>query len=91
MANHRIKHWTVRRSRRRVAGYWEVRNGKGVVAIVYTTEDDAREMAASPKYKASLKHLLAIVRMHEGELRASELAKYEAAVKLVHEIEGGAP
>lgn len=87
----RIRNWTVRRSRRRVAGYWEVRNGKGVVAIVYTTEDDAREMAASPKYKASLKHLLAIVRMHEGELRASERAKYEAARALVHEVEGGSP
>ena len=87
MPNHRIKHWTVRRSRRRVAGYWEVRNGKGVVAIVYTSEADAREMAAAPKLLGSLKHLLAIVRMHEGELRASEKAKYEAARTLVNELE----
>jgi hypothetical protein len=51
----RIKHWTVRRSRRRVAGYWEVRNTHGIVAIVYTTEADAQCMAAAPKLHAYVK------------------------------------
>ena len=85
MSNNRIKHWTVRRSRRRVAGYWEVRNTHGVVAVVYTTESDAREMANSPKYKGSLKHMVAIVRLRT-DLRASERAKYDAAVKLLGEL-----
>jgi hypothetical protein len=84
----RIKHWTARRSRRRVAGYWEVTNTRGVVAIVYTTQADAELMAVAPKLLGSLKHLTAIVRMHEGELRASERAKYEAARALVNELEG---
>lgn len=85
VANHRIKHWTVRRSRRRIAGYWEIRNTHGVVAVVYTTEADAREMANALKYKGSLKHMVAIVRLRT-DLRASERAKYEAAVKLVAEV-----
>ena len=88
MPNHRIKHWTVRRSRRRVAGYWEIRNTRGVVAIVYTTEGDAQEMAGAPKLLGSLKHMIAIVRLREGELRAFEKAKYEAAKTLVNELEG---
>lgn len=86
MANHRIKHWTVRRSRRRVAGYWEVRNTTGVVAVVYTSEADAREMANSPKYKGALKRLIAIVRFREPSLRASERAKLADAVALIGEV-----
>lgn len=81
----RIKHWTVRRSRRRVAGYWEVVNGKGVVAVVYTTEADAREMANAPKYRGCLKHMIAIVRLRT-DLRASERAKFEAAQALLAEV-----
>jgi len=84
------KHWTVRRSRRRLAGYWEICNTRGVVAIVYTTEADARLLAASSKLQGCLKHLIAIVRMREGELRASEKAKYEAARALINELEKSA-
>lgn len=68
---------------------WAVKNSRrDPVAIVYTGESDARLMASSLRQLGSLKHLLAIVRMHEGELRASEKAKYAAAQALVKEIEG---
>jgi hypothetical protein len=68
---------------------WAVRNGhRDPIAIIYTGEADARLMAASPRLLGSLKHMIAIVRMHEGELRASEKAKYAAAQTLVKEIEG---
>jgi hypothetical protein len=67
--------------------WWEVRNGKrDALAVVYTGKPDACFMAAAPRLLTELKHLIAIVRMHEGELRASELAKLDAAVKLVNEL-----
>lgn len=72
----RIKHWTVRRSRRRVAGYWEVCNTRGVVAIVYTTEADARLMAAAPKF----------CRYAEKQARAGDAA----AAALINELEKSA-
>lgn len=84
MAN-RIKHWTVRRSRRRVAGWWEVRNTHGVVAIVYTTQADAELLAAAPKLLGCLKHLIAIVRLAPN-LRASAKAKLADAEALVWEV-----
>ena len=69
---------------------WSVRNTHyDPIAIVYTHEADARLMAASLRLLGSLKHMVAIVRMHEGELRASERAKYEAARALVNELNGG--
>lgn len=68
---------------------WAVLNGhRDPVAIVYTTESDANLLAASPKLFGSLKHLIAIVRLHEGELRASAKAKLEQARNLVNELEG---
>lgn len=87
MAN-RIKHWTARISKRRIHPYWEVVNGRGQVAVVYTTEADAKLLAAAPRLLGSLKHLEAIVRLHEGELRASARAKLEAARALINELEG---
>lgn len=91
MADH-PKHWTVRRSRRRVAPFWEVRNTRGVVAVVYGTKADADCMASAPrvtfelgKAVAELKSLIAIVQRHEGELRASEKASLERARALINE------
>lgn len=85
MAN-RIKHWTAHISKRRVHPFWEVANGRGTVAVIYTGEADARLMAAAPRLLGSLKHLDAIVRLHEGELRASAKAKLEAARHLIDEL-----
>lgn len=69
---------------------WSVRNThRDPVAVVYTTEADARLMAASLNLLGSLKHMVAIVRLREGELRASEKAKYEAARALINELNGG--
>lgn len=45
----RIKHWTVRRSRRRSAGFWEIVNTRGVVFICYGNESDARLAALAPR------------------------------------------
>lgn len=49
MANNRIKHWTVRRSRRRSAGFWEIVNTRGVVFVCYGNESDARLAALAPR------------------------------------------
>jgi len=45
----RIRHWTARRSRRRRAPFWEVRNTRGAVAVVYGSKADAELMAAAPR------------------------------------------
>ena len=64
-----------------------VRNShRDPVAIVYTTEDDAKLLAASLRMLSELKHLIAIVRMREGELRASERAALARARALVEEL-----
>lgn len=55
-------------------------------AIVYTTEDDAKLLAASLRMLSELKHLIAIVRMREGDLRASERAALARALALVEEL-----
>jgi len=96
MANGRIRHWTVRHSRRRVAGYWEIRNTTGIVGICYRGKDEAECMASAPRVTAQrnravaeLKHLIAIVRLREGDLRASERAALARAEALVSEINGG--
>lgn len=68
---------------------WSVRNTHhDPIAIVYTHQQDAELMAASLRLLGSLKHLIAIVRLHEGELRASAKAKLEQARNLVNELEG---
>ena len=68
---------------------WSVRNThRDPIAVVYTNEADARLLAASLNLLGSLKHMIAIVRLREGELRASERAKYEAARALVNELNG---
>ena len=73
--------WNLRRR------WWEILNGRrDPVAAAINTKSDACLMAASPRLLGSLKHLIAIVRMHEGDLRASERAKLDAAVALVNEL-----
>ena len=77
--------WRVIKSRRQGWAY-EVRNThRDPVAVVYTTEADARLLAASLNLLGALKHMVAIVRLRT-DLRASERAKYEAAVKLLGEL-----
>jgi hypothetical protein len=85
MSNH-PRHWTARRSKRRVAPYWEVRNTRGVMAVVYGKQDDAELMAAAPRLLTELKHQIAIVQPREGDLRASERALLERARALVSEL-----
>ena len=80
--------WTVKFNRRR--GWWEVRNGhRDPICVVYSSEADARLIAAALNLFSKVKHLIAIVRMHEGELRASAKAKLDEARALVAELNGG--
>lgn len=66
--------------------WWEVLNGqRDQVAFGINTKAEAVAMAASLKLIGSLKHMVAIVRLRT-DLRASERAKYEAAVKLIGEV-----
>ena len=82
--------WHAGAMRIRKANTWSVRNTRyDPIAVVYTGQADAELMARAPKLLGSLKHMIAIVRMHEGELRASEKAKLAAAEALVSEINGG--
>lgn len=77
--------WNIRRR------WWEILNGRrDPVAAAINTKPDAELMAASPRLLGSLKHMVAIVRMHEADLRASERAKLDAAVALVNELNGSA-
>lgn len=67
----------------------EVRNtSRDPVAIVFTNKYDAQLMAGSLKLLDSLKHLIAIVRMFEPQLRVSAKAKLAQAIALVDELEG---
>lgn len=66
----RMKHWTARRSKRRVAPFWEVRNTCGVVAVVYTTEADAHLMAMAPKFCRYVKK-----QAERGDAEAAALVK----------------
>jgi len=78
--------WRVVKTKRQGWAY-EVRNGhRDPVAIVYTTEDDARLLAASLRLLGSLKHMVAIVRMREGDLRASERAALARVRALIEEL-----
>lgn len=81
--------WRAVRNTIRRRPFWEVRNThRDPIAIVYTHEADARLMAASLRLLGCLKYMVAIVRLREGELRASEKAKYEAARALINELNG---
>jgi len=80
--------WRVVKTKRQGWAY-EVRNGhRDPICVVYSSEADARLIAAALNLLSMVKHLIAIVRLHEGELRASAKAKYEAARALVDELEG---
>lgn len=80
--------WRVVKSRRQGWAY-EVRNGhRDPICVVYSSEADARLIAAALNLLSCLKHMIAIVRMHEDELRASAKAKYEAARALINELNG---
>jgi len=82
--------WRAARMSIRGRETWSVRNTHyDPIAVVYTHQPDAELMARSLRLLGCLKHLIAIVRLHEGELRASAKAKYEAARALVSELEGG--
>jgi len=78
-----IRNWRVRRSPRRLASFWEIKNGRGVIAVVYSDETDARDMGNALKYKGSLKHLIAITEQFEDQLRASARAKLNQARALI--------
>ena len=86
MANHRIKGWTVRRTPRRVHGFWEIRNGRGTLGVWYGDESSAKKAAAAPRMLTELKHVEAILRMREGELRASEKATLARIRALIAEV-----
>ena len=80
--------WSVRETPHKPWRF-EVRNSRrDPLAVVYSSQADAELMARSPKLLGCLKHKIAIVRMHEGELRASEKAKLAAAEALVSELNG---
>lgn len=81
----RIRNWHVKRSTRRVAGFHRIVNSTREIGVCYGTREEAELMAAAPKLLGALKHLTAIVRLRT-DLRASERAKYEAAVKLLAEV-----
>jgi len=77
--------WTVKFNKHR--NWWEIHNGhRDPIAIVYTTEDDARLLGTSLRQLGVIKHLIPIVRMREGDLRASERAALARARALVEEI-----
>ena len=76
----------ITRARRHLTEIRDAHND--TVAMVYTN-GDSRVIVRALDLLGNLKHLLAIVRMREGELRASEKAKYEAARALVNELNGG--
>jgi hypothetical protein len=80
MSNH-PRHWTARRSKRRVAPYWEVRNTRGVMAVVYGKQADAELMAAAPRL---LTALTALVRAKPGT--QAHDAAHKAAMALVDEL-----
>jgi len=77
--------WTVKFNKRR--SWWEIHNGhRDPIAIVYSGHADALLMAAGLRLLGITKHLIAIVRMREGDLRASERAALARARALVEEL-----
>jgi len=83
----RFHNWKAKQAKARGGSVWQVSNGRrDVVAIVYTDRADAELMATAPRLLAELKHLIPIVRLREGELRASERAALARAEALVDEL-----
>jgi len=79
--------WRAVRNTIRRRPIWEVRNThRDPVAVVYTGQADAELMARAPRLLGELKHLIPIVRMREGDLRASERAVLARAQALVEEL-----
>lgn len=79
-----IHHWKTRQAKARGGFVWQVTNGRrDVVAVVYTGQADAELMADAPKLLGELKHMVAIARMREGELRVSERAALNRARDLI--------
>ena len=76
---HPDQRWTVRRSRRRVAGYWEIRSTRDIVGICYGTREEAECMASAPQQhvtaqelQACTKRLAEILEQFEERLAPSE-------------------
>lgn len=65
---------------------WGVRCRNETVGIAYGGQGDAELWSRSLRLLSELKHLIAIVRLREGDLRASEKASLERAQALVHEL-----
>jgi len=82
--------WRAARMSIRGRETWSVRNTHfDPIAVVYTHQSDAELMARSLRMLGCLKHLIAIVRLREGDLRASERAALARAEALVSELNGG--
>jgi len=86
---HQDQHWTVRRSRRRVAGYWEIRSVRDVVGICYGTQEEAECMASAPQQRATAqelrtctRQLAAILGQFQERLMPSELEVLNRAREL---------
>lgn len=80
--------WVVVKTRRKGWAY-EVRNGhRDPICVVYSSEADARLIAAALNLLSAVKHLIAIVRLYEPGLRTSARAKLAQARALVNELEG---
>jgi hypothetical protein len=78
--------WRVVTTRRKGWAY-EVRNGhRDPICVVYSSEADARLIAAALNLLSTVKHLIAIVRLFEPQLRASARAKLDQARALVEEL-----
>lgn len=82
--------WTVRRSRRRVAAYWEIRNTRDIVGICYGTREEAECMASAPQQcaeaqelRACTKQLIRILGQFEERLAPSEREALRRARELV--------
>lgn len=81
--------WRVVKTRRQGWAY-EVRNGHhDPICVVYSSEADARLIAAALNLLSAIKHLIAILRLFEPQLRASAKAKLDEARALVAELNGG--
>lgn len=78
--------WRVFKTKRK-GWAWEVRNGhRDPICVVYSSEADARLIAAALNLLSAVKHLIAIVRLFEPQLRVSARAKLDQARALVEEL-----
>ena len=86
----RIRNWTVRRSRRSIAGYWEiVDHHHDTIAIVYGGTGDAELLASAPQQhavaqelRACTKRLATILGRFQERLAPSELMALNRAREL---------